>query len=235
MQKKSKILMTALVLCFVVATQVMAQSNSDSNQPDVGVNDYLDKVLGTGFFMWPKSAIPIKVFIESGKSVNDYQDSYKDALLSCFDQWAKDSNNRISWQFVPQEDGADIVCAWTDDPKQFYKQNDTHTQAWTNYHSIKGNNGVHLMNHAVINVCTRNARSGEQVSLPFLKASCLHEIGHALGILTHSPVRTDIMFASESQVAPNLQLSARDIATINGLYAACDAQEAAVPTILVTP
>lgn len=193
-------------------------------------NDYLGKVLSLGICIWPKSAMPIKVFIEPGAKVDGCSDAFKDALIHCFDEWANESGDRISWQLSSQEADADIVCQWTSNPREEFKENNIHSQAWTNWHTIPGKNGVRLMNHAIIKICTKNAVSGKPASLQFLKAACLHEVGHALGILAHSPVYEDVMFASEPSSLPTVKLSVRDSATLKRLYEAGDAAQAQTET-----
>jgi predicted Zn-dependent protease len=75
-----------------------------------------------------------------------------------------------------------------------------------------------LVQAAEIYILTINRLNGEVLSDPAMKAVCLHELGHALGISGHSPYSNDIMYPTLNfdQVLTNL--TERDTATIKRLY-----------------
>jgi len=55
----------------------------------------------------------------------------------------------------------------------------------------------------------------KEIRLTILKNIVTHELGHALGLLGHSPVRADLMYPETDETS---RLSQRDINTINKLY-----------------
>lgn len=55
----------------------------------------------------------------------------------------------------------------------------------------------------------------QDIRLLILKNIVTHELGHALGLLGHSPVRADLMYPETDETS---RLSQRDINTINKLY-----------------
>ncbi len=78
--------------------------------------------------------------------------------------------------------------------------------------SFSGND-KHLTN-SIIQILSRKPNSNKNVSNEDVYKVVLHELGHAIGIIGHSPNSTDVMYAS-SNVS---KFSDRDIATIKLMY-----------------
>jgi hypothetical protein len=59
---------------------------------------------------------------------------------------------------------------------------------------------------------------GVHLSEEKLRHVLVHEVGHALGLLGHSPYEADVMFAYVSEEKPQSAPSARDLTTLRRLY-----------------
>ncbi len=183
---------------------------------DKDSQDYLKSVTSDGIEVWPRNAMPLKVFIHGQENIPDFPQSFTDIPAACLDQWARAASNYCSWKMISNEKDADIVFNWISDTKQLEHQGAEQGETSRVYRPTQ--DGRCILNHAIIKLCIFVPVTGELLSYKLLNASCLHEIGHALGLKGHSPSHKDVMFygAGESQALNTL--SARDIATINRLY-----------------
>jgi tetratricopeptide (TPR) repeat protein len=86
-------------------------------------------------------------------------------------------------------------------------------------------NGV--ITRAKIKLLTQNPNALQQVTDASLRHICLHESGHALGLLGHSSQPGDIMFSTVNYSTPLSGLSDRDKKTMLELYSAPDSFMAA--------
>jgi tetratricopeptide (TPR) repeat protein len=178
--------------------------------------DYFKSTTAEGIALWPRRSMPIKVFIASGENTPGFRKSFGDILMWSFGQWLRGASNYLSLNLVSNEEAADIVCSWTNDIKdlqQGAEQGETHI----NFRRVKG--GKPVLVHASIKLCIVDPLAGGVLSDKVFTELCLHEIGHALGIKGHSPNRNDVMFFATGEIFPLHTLSARDVATINRLYA----------------
>src|SRR5262249_48931115 len=71
--------------------------------------------------------------------------------------------------------------------------------------------------HADIRILTVDRESERPIGEDDMKKTCLHELGHALGLQGHSTNNHDIMFYSVSPTVWPV-LSKRDKATLLGIY-----------------
>lgn len=180
-----------------------------------GGDDYLANAAAGGkYFRW--SRMPIRVCIASGAGVPGYRDSYYQALIDAFSQWAVGSENRISFFLAPDPSQSDIFCDWTADPNRIAEQGRAVEGGLTKLNGQPFPNGVDVaIMSARMTILTN--RGGIPLSDDDMKKVCLHEVGHALGINGHSNNNVDVMFFSESPAIGPL-LTQRDRATICRLY-----------------
>lgn len=190
-----------------------------TNPKDTG--DYFDKATERMTERWSEKAMPIRVYIAPGSGVSGYRGSYRQIFINCFDEWMRALNQRLSWKLVQQEDDADIVCSWTDTTRDFQlgltgEQGETKAMTMPD----PDHSGQMKIVSATIKICTIMRGAGP-LSDASAHSDILHEVGHALGILGHSPNFSDVMAAVYVGNIPNLTkaLTLRDIATINRLYA----------------
>ncbi|MEB3286355.1 MAG: matrixin family metalloprotease [Vampirovibrionales bacterium] len=136
------------------------------------------------------------------------------ALKKAFSEWSNVLGNRLSFAYTTDPKKYDVRIIWgnksEDNSKISPEENKlgySLTSTWGEY-IARSDIYFYLQDH-----------SGEALSEQKFYNTCLHEIGHMLGIHTHSPNPDDIMFKSvhidESKIAT---LSPRDIETMRALY-----------------
>jgi predicted Zn-dependent protease len=188
----------------------MAPTNgpSTANEPD-----YLDAVNTEGNFRWSPDKLPIDVYIADGYAVSGYQPGYRQMMVDAFNAWCDSSSGTMSWREVQNPNKSDVMVSWTSSPNirpGAVEAGQTKTLVQQNKLTGDGK----IMN-AQISILT------ELMGRPFnedaMRKTCLHEVGHALGLQGHSDVPTDIMYptVNEHQVA---RLKARDVNTLARLY-----------------
>lgn len=160
--------------------EARAWSNLLKAEPEyTKVNHYLPFATSCSTVKWPLSKMPLKVFIEEDGVEAALVEKYRPELLKAFGEWASASNEKIAFTFVKAKDSADIECRW---PKR-------HAQSIVAGHAQPAFDatGVH---HADITMQTITL--GLPTTPEMMHILCLHEIGHALGLM-HSPNATDVM------------------------------------------
>jgi predicted Zn-dependent protease len=167
-------------------------------------------------YRWPENKLPIKVFIGAGECVKGYQSSFRQFLVEAYTKWADASNGKLSWQLVDSKADADVVCAWTDElPTIATGAEAGRTRVNTSFNT-ETREGI--ISHATMDLRTVSD-DGRPFTQAEMKRICLHEVGHAFGIETHSPYHDDIMYHAVSPTQPPV-LSQRDKYSIQELYRA---------------
>jgi len=184
---------------------------SKSRSPN-GKDDYLGDATQNGMTRWPASRMPIKIYIASGTSVPSYRPSFEGILKQSFQDWIDAAQGKIKTEFVGSPDHAQIICSWTNNPKEM----------------ISSAEGGHAMvvpdqdgiSKTHIYLLTIRQDNNGQVSDNYARRVDLHEIGHALGLLGHSPNPDDIMFGTIPPADLSCALSVKDKNTMLALYSA---------------
>ncbi len=166
---------------------------------------------------WPSNKMPLKVFFESGTAIQYYRPEYRTMLVNAFNEWTATSGAKLSWTETSHKDDADIVCNWQRDPD---KSSSEPGKTWV-YPDFERSNGITGIQHATITIFTMRPNRITAVGMVPIndteaRETCLHEVGHALGLCGHSPNANDIMWACGSIYLSGL--SARDKNTIFRLY-----------------
>ena len=117
----------------------------------------------------------------------------------------------MTFKFVDDGEGADILCSWTSDPSKLpSRANDGVTEVHTDETGLIQTATVLILTDPTIDVLGRSDKDIKSVSL--------HEIGHALGLDGHSPNPADIMFFGGGLADSKRDLTARDRQTLMRLY-----------------
>lgn len=172
-------------------------------------DNYLKELKGQ-IMKWPASRMPIKVFIAPGASVPGYKLSFDSVLRQSFADWSEASNGLVTFQFVPNEAAANLVCSWTNDPGTMKNRAEA------------GETNISADRQGIVQGSIKFLTVPLVQALPvtdnFLKQTCLHEIGHALGFGGHTNNKSDTMFFTIRFSDQPPSLSARDKRSIQLLY-----------------
>lgn len=198
-------------LISVLGEQAQKQGKPD----DTTTGDYLKETTQTGLFRWPDSRIPISVFIEPAAGMTGYRPEFDDALRHAFQEWTATTGGKVKFDIRSEKAGSAIVVSWTDDlhaPELTAEAG----KAWV----VQDLEGI---KSAEIKLLTVSPFNEGPVGCEMLYNICLHEIGHALGLMGHSPYPEDIMYP---QLSTQAGISPRDIRTFSALYEAAHESQA---------
>ena len=167
--------------------------------------------------------MPIRVFVPeiAGRSVFGSQSgqlSYTELVKKALLEWSLATDGHLAFVFVDEPSKAQIAIEWTTDVAHRYhsfSQGETQTVEL-------GKHGVTLNGEIYKAMIFLNPQV--KMSPANFYRTCLHELGHALGLLQHSPSTADIMYFSaltpttvSGDVLPHLGRG--DIVRIRALYA----------------
>lgn len=172
------------------------------NELDKYKNNYIDYVLTDGGDIKKWASFPLTVYIEPKPQ--------KNAVQKAFEQWQLKTKNLVGFNFVNSPEQAKITVCFKN------KLESTSTKE----HFIAGYSkpyyeGIYL-SKSEINILAVNPETQQEVSDDFIFATTLHELGHSLGFVGHSPSQEDVMCASSA--APKMELTNRDVNTMNVFY-----------------
>lgn len=175
-------------------------------------DDYLGQMQrnGVGLTRWPKSRIPISVYITDGSKVDGYRDSMKNILRRCFDDWAKASDGGVTFVFASSPEQARLKCYWTNDRASLKNSSEAGDARVYEDQSYISNADIWFLTQPL----TKSMPLTDNV----FRMVALHEVGHALGLSGHTSNPEDIMFFSTTFKDSWRDLSGRDSRTIRRLY-----------------
>jgi predicted Zn-dependent protease len=175
-------------------------------------NDYLPFCTEQSKVRWRKNHGPVKVYIQSGSGVKNFQPAFEKSLRESFSDWVTGTGGVVSVLYVSSKREADIDCLFTDNFGQVSSLAEGGETKML--YDSDGN-----FEHCSIVLLTAHATDTLPPSENEIRGVCLHEIGHSLGLTGHSPNASDIMYCSETDVeSKRPQLSSRDLATLKKLY-----------------
>jgi Tfp pilus assembly protein PilF len=173
-------------------------------------HEYYAEVTRTQPGIWPRVSMPLRVYIHPGDGTPGFQPRFNGFLQVAFQDWVNASEGRVSVRFVDQPSDADIECVWTSDPSRL------RNRAEGGEAQVYVQDGVILK--AMIIILTVPVNRMNPVTENLIRTVALHEVGHALGLLGHSPKPEDVMFFSAGITDSKPELSARDRKTLVRLY-----------------
>jgi hypothetical protein len=174
---------------------------------------YYAAITRDGPTLWPANKMPLKVYIQSGDDVAGFKPQYTEILRTAFDEWSKASQGKVTFKFVDDGDGdgADILCSWTSDPSKLTtRANDGLTLVHADATGVIQSATVLILTVPTNQLYGRSDKDMRSVSL--------HEIGHALGLIEHSPNPADIMFFGGGLADIKRDITERDRQTLMRLY-----------------
>lgn len=194
----------------IVAFQ-KGKASQDKQGPTADINDYFQAAVRDGATRWADDAIPVKVFLSSGKRLPGFVPEFENAVKEAFSDWTRASGGRITFEYVSSPKNCQIDVQWTDDPAVLKNA------AEAGHCQVSGNEKG--SSRADVTLLIKNRTNGAIVSVPKMKYTARHEIGHALGIAGHSTNVRDIMFLGTVNDNVPDQISDRDANTIKRIYA----------------
>jgi Matrixin len=166
---------------------------------------------------WTSSQFPLNVFVQESSS-RFYKSSYKKFVPYAFNVWRK-ADDRINFKIVTNKRDADIVVKFVEDLGKQYEEN---YLGLTEY-EVNDDNEIELstIQISLLKFGTEKISDGE------IKATIIHEIGHAFG-LGHSKNELDIMYpyiSSKNTADMNYdELSNGDKEAVKDVINLCDTE-----------
>ena len=192
------------------AAGVPAVASFTSISASHGADDYYDDIAKKGVWLWQKDSMPLSVCIEGADSHNGAQAQYISILKNAFRDWVMASEGMISVTFVEDPSKAAITCKWSKDISKFKNSSEA-----ANTKIYAGKSGL---TKGEIEILTISSSDGSPITENQARATCLHEVGHVLGLTGHSSNANDAMYMSASLQDRWAMLSSRDKNTIMHLY-----------------
>lgn len=168
------------------------------------------------------SDMPLKVYVHdrlkgrtvwtAGKAPAAGSINYSMLIEQALNEWSNATQKRITFMFTNDPEVANIECSWTDDRTKLHNQ--SFAAGETSYDLNKNQ-------RARAKIALLSKTEGKDFSEVDFYDTCLHELGHAIG-LSHSSSPSDIMYFSGQSRAANQKrlpsLSSGDVSRINKLY-----------------
>lgn len=190
------------------------KERAQSGKPNEG--NYLNQMLADkDAYQWKEDALPIKVYLESGTGIKGFRPSFKRIVVESLEEWCKASGKKLSYQLTDDKEKSQIVVAWTDQVIQSSDSSSGKERMDAGLTTPNVVDGKILSAYVLIQ--TYKSQKGQNRGDNELKATCLHELGHAMGLGGHSKYVKDIMYY-KSTPRQLLCLSDRDKATVAQLY-----------------
>ncbi|MBX2861279.1 MAG: tetratricopeptide repeat protein [Vampirovibrio sp.] len=180
--------------------------------------DYLSEVSDAGKYVrWSVNKGPIKLYVDHHpEGLRNFQPQYIAMVSRAMEAWTnKAFQNRLTYLPVETAQEADIKLYWvnTIDTQGHKSDKGTTYTAGLTIPQIEDDQLFGM----TVKVATLDI-TGKPQKPDKIYAVALHELGHALGIIGHSPEKTDVMFAGGDKGVS--ELSTRDINTVRRLYGA---------------
>jgi tetratricopeptide (TPR) repeat protein len=186
------------------------QDDTANNKPD-----YLDQLrANSSVDMWPSESLPIKIYISPSTGVFGYRPVFKTFVIRSLDTWCLASGKKLTYKLVDDPNKAMIKISWTRDELSMHENNRTRQKAGLTTPVLDANEKIL---NADVRIRTVNGFDPKKLVTDGECAStCMHEVGHAMG-LGHSTCFSDIMYFGSSSKQSGFP-TRRDKATIARLY-----------------
>jgi predicted Zn-dependent protease len=158
--------------------------------------------------------MPLKVFVKPNSKLPSFNKEFTDMVRNASDQWCQATDGAVSYKLVDKQSAANIVWSYTDNEDDCNKVCEMGLDGATDLKVRAINSKPEL---ATIEILVKDKPGGAFRNRQLLTRSCLHEMGHALGMNGHSPNDHDVMFPS-ANMDGKVTLSERDKNTMRLIY-----------------
>lgn len=138
---------------------------------------------------WEESRFPLKIYVRESNS-KYYKSTFNDYVKYAMNVWRK-ADDRIQYKFVKSSDDADISLIFVENLGDKYEED---YLGLTDYETYDNNE----IDYSKIQISLIK-NGDEKISAGEIKATIIHELGHALG-LGHSKNEKDLMYP---YISPN--------------------------------
>lgn len=137
---------------------------------------------------WPADHLPLKVFIQKGDGIPRYKPNFYQIAQRACEEWTTATNGAVQFKLVENSDESDIQIEWVEYCRDLgHDKADGLTQLY--YDGLGNIKSAHVY---LATTMPNRYLQGKQDNHT-MRATTLHELGHALG-LSHSPRSNDIMY-----------------------------------------
>ena len=193
------------------AIEELADTRSSAKDKDY----FSELVCHSRVTFWPKSRMPIKVFVPDSKRSDGFSQIDRDMIKNAFDEWVAIVPSRLSYVFVNERDKADIAFS------QVKQSADLGMSQTVMAHTVPVTEGpakwrVGVISKVTIDVVKLNPPivNTDDTRKIRRNAVFLHEVGHSLGLDGHSCNGNDLMFFQNVV----FKLTDRDRSTFRMIY-----------------
>jgi hypothetical protein len=163
---------------------------------------------------WSKDAMPLKAYIKPNSNLASFHKEFADMVRNAMEQWCNATSGVVSYKLVDKPEGANLLWIYTDSQDDCNAVCEMGLDGATDLKVGVMDDKPEL---ATIAILVKDKPGGLLRDQNIITRSCLHEMGHALGMNGHSPSNHDVMFPS-ANTDGKATLSERDKCTIRKLY-----------------
>jgi len=149
--------------------------------------------------------MPITVYVEHSPTSSESGGTSLDDLKYALGEWESCADGRIKFELTEKQDNANIRVMWAK-----HSLTDRMDSALGDAKFVQMETGFRID----VMLSLRH-KSGEPLSHEEMRAVCLHEFGHAIGLWGHSPSKKDVMFFATSGIVHTTE---RDKNTLLKVY-----------------
>lgn len=175
--------------------------------------DYLSSLVSIR--KWHKESMPFRVYVRKNIQIPEFHEEFASIVRDSFNQWCAATGAAVSYKFVNTREAANVICDYTDHRELLDPDHELGIEASTQTRVRFDDNAIDWANMVVL--VKDHPGTPTFRSRPFLARTCLHELGHTLGMHGHSPNSLDVMFPAAT-LSGNATLSERDKKTIQKIY-----------------
>lgn len=190
-------------------SKIQSENSSSTHKVDISnenlSDNYIDYAVTSNgqLGIWRKDKI--RVYVEPSE--------YQNTIYRALSRYNEIFEKYFKFYLTTKKDNADIVIEMTDHFPSNQNKEHGYLLGLTESSFLEGKELSR--NKSWIRILSVKPDSNQKITQSEVYATTLHELGHAVGIVGHSPNPADIMYASSST---KNDLSARDKATLKLMY-----------------